>query len=239
MLFVMHKRLFLSLGLAAILMFAPAAAWAETTITTSNDSDGTETKSGDATATNSGTAQVGHQGGGETDISSSDIDNEDATNVQEGDNDLEATQNADTQTGSAVGGQVIGAVVDGTLTVDATNASNDVEAETGDATSDNDFAAFVGLSASSETSIGASDVFNDSATNVQEGGNSSDVAQSSNASTGDAVGGQIFGATVSGASDIVLANTSDDAETTSGDADENSDSSTATGLFATGVIDVV
>ena len=239
MLFVMHKRLFLSLGLAAALAFAPVAAWAETSITTANESEDTEVKSGDSTATNNGTAQVGHQGGGETDIESADIENQEATNVQEGDNDLEATQDANTQTGDGVGGQVIGAVVDGTLTVDATNASNDVEVETGDATSDNDFAAFVGLSAASETNIGAADVFNDSATNVQEGDNGTDVSQSSNAATGDAVGGQVFGAVTTGASDVVLANTSTDSDTTSGDADESSDSSTAAGLFATGVIDVV
>jgi len=224
-------------ALIAGLVVLPAVASAETSITTSNSSDDTETTSGDATADNSAATQVGHNGGGDSDIDSSDIDNENATNVQEGDNDVSADQSATSESGATVGGQVIGAVTDGALTVDATNSSTDVDAESGEATSSNDFSAFVGLNAASATTVSA-DVVNGDATNVQEGDNASDVNQRTEAVTGDAVVGQIVGGSSGGPMDIVVANTSDDADATSGDSDENSSADGFTGLLATGIIEI-
>jgi hypothetical protein len=225
-------------ALAGILALFPAAALAETTIVTSNSSDDTETKSGDADASNSGSAFVGHQGGGSTDVGGADITSGQATNVQEGDNDLDADQSATASTGDTVGGQVIGAVTDDALSVDATNLSEDIEATSGDADADNTFDAFVGLSAATGTSIGAADIVSGSGTNVQEGDNDADVDQFSQADTGAAVGGQVFGAVAGGPSDIVLANTSTDAETESGDSDQDNDSDVFTGLAAAGIIDI-
>jgi hypothetical protein len=249
------KKRILTLFVAGALGFLPlTAAFADTDVTASNDSEDTETKSGDSEARNSGSAFVGHQGGGETDfdaeeaddaeaddVEQADIDSTAATNVQEGDNDLDVEQDAQSSSGDTIGGQVFGGVITGNLDADMTNSSSDVEAESGDATSENDFAAFVGLSGSSGTAFGAdagaADISNASATNVQEGDNSADVGQQTDAVTGDAVGGQIFGGVVSGTTDAVLANTSEDAEVTSGDADETADSDLFTGLAASGILE--
>ncbi len=229
----------LAAALTAALLWVPGqVAIADTSITASNESDDSEVESGDVEATNSSSGFVGHQGGGETDAEAQDIDNEQSVNVQEGDNDVDAEQDADAKSGDTVGGQVIGGVSSGTLSVDATNRSEDVEVESGDATADNNFAAFVGLSAGSETAIDAADIFNSGATNVQEGDNDADVSQDSDAATGDAVGGQVFGAVSSGAADVVLANTSEDADATSGDSDQSSDSDVFTGLAAAGIIEI-
>jgi hypothetical protein len=222
------------------------AALADTSVTSSNSSDGTSTESGDASAHNSGTAQVGLAGGSsqqdgsnsadQSGADGADIVNNQATNVQEGDNELDASQDATATSGSTIGGQVIGAVSDGALTVDATNSSTDVDLSSGDADASNNFAAFVGLSGASATSLGADDILNNQATNVQSGDNSSDLFQNTDASTGDAVGGQVFGGRASGPTDVVLANTSGDANADTGDADESNNTDQFTGLAASGII---
>jgi hypothetical protein len=246
----MRRRRPLGILLAGAIALLPAVAHADTRVTTANSSEDSDVSSGDASSHNSGTAQVGHSGGGSTqdgsssadaseDASGADIVNNQATNVQEGDNELEAEQDATAASGDTVGGQVIGAVVDGNLTADATNLSRDVDLESGDADSDNSFAAFVGLTAGSSTALGADDILNNQADNVQAGDNSSDILQNTDASTGDAVGGQVFGGVVSGTTDAVLANTSDDTDADSGDADESNDVGQFTGLQASGVIQIV
>jgi hypothetical protein len=228
----------LAAALISALLWAPGQiAYGDTSITASNESEDSEVESGDVESNNSSSGFVGHQGGEPAEVESEDIDNEQATNVQEGDNEVDAEQNATSNSGDGVAGQVLGGVSSGDLSVDATNRSADVEVETGDATSENDFAAFVGLLAGTDTAV-ASDIDNESATNVQEGDNDVDLSQDSDASTGDAVGGQVFGAVATGASDVVLANTSEDADTTSGDADQSSDAAFFTGLAASGIIQV-
>lgn len=243
----MRRRRWLGIALAGGLVLLPGAALADTRITTANSSEDSEVESGDASSHNSGTAQVGLAGGDSVqdgssasdDASGADIDNNQASNVQEGDNELEAEQNASASSGDTVGGQVIGGVVSGDLTVDATNASEDVDLTSGDADADNGFAAFVGLTAGSSTALGADDIVNNQADNVQVGDNSSDILQNTAASTGDAVGGQVFGGSVTGMVDAVLANSSEDTDANSGDADESSDIGQFTGLQASGVIQIV
>jgi hypothetical protein len=214
-------------------------AIADTDVTAANNSGDSDVQSGDAHASNSDAAQVGPQGGGSSQVGSSDINSNQSTNVQEGDNSFDADQTAMSQSGDTVGGQVIGAVVpNGSLDVDAANANEGVDLESGDATSDNDVAAFVGLSNASETSVGASDINSGNATNVQEGDNSSDATQVADAVTGDAVGGQVFGAVTGGVTDVVLANTSKDTDASTGDSDETNDSDLLTGLSASGIVEV-
>ena len=230
---------FLAAIFAAALAWAPAQlAAADTSITASNESEDSEVESGDVEATNSSSGFAGHQGGGSNQVGAQDIESDQATNVQEGDNDVDGEQNATARSGDGVGGQVLGGVSSGELSVDATNRTSDVDVETGDATAENSFAAFVGLHAGSDTVVDAADIFSGSAANVQEGDNEADVSQDSLAETGDAVGGQVFGAVSSGASDVVLANTSEDSDATSGDADQNSTSTTFSGLAAAGIIRV-
>ncbi len=218
------------LGLVAALAFAPSLAWADAEITTANSSEDAETESGDASGTNHSTGIAGMSSG---EVQAQDIDDVDAENVQEGDNDVDTAQSANASTGDTVGGQVIGAVSDGELTVDATNSSEDVDATSGDADANNIAVQLAGLFSGVE----ASDISDVNADNVQEGDNGSDLAQVANATSGDAVAGQVFGAVTTGATDAVLANSSLDSDTTSGDADETNEGISANGLVS-GVIEV-
>jgi hypothetical protein len=247
----MSRSKLLGVFLAGALVLLPAVARADTRVTSANESNGTSTESGDATAHNSGTAQVGLQGeGGSSQVGSStadesgstnaaDIASAQADNVQEGDNELDASQDANASSGNTIGGQVIGAVSDGILNVDATNLSQDVDNESGDADASNNFAAFVGLNASSGTILATDDdVISERARNLQVGDDSVSILQETDASTGDAIGGQVFGGRSGGPADIVLANTSDDAGTESGDAGELNNTESFTGLAASGVIEL-
>ena len=62
------------------------------------------------------------------------------------------------------------------------------------------------MAAGSATALGADDISNLSANNVQLGDNSSNILQNTDAASGDAVGGQVVGGRSGGPSDIVVAN---------------------------------
>jgi hypothetical protein len=148
------------------------------------------------------------------------IDNN-SENAQDGDNDLSADQAASSASGDGVGGQVLGVVSAGDASIDATNHSEDVDLETGDATSDNDLASFTGQNRNNATVDAADVTIGNNADNAQEGDNSTEVGQTSESTTGDAVGGQVAGVVTSagGSADIVAANTSEDVDVDTGDAD--------------------
>jgi hypothetical protein len=169
-----------------------------------------------------------------------DIDNALATHVQEGDNDFSADQSASAASGDGVGGQVLGLVASGDASIDATNRSEDVDIETGDGDAVNSVSAYVGLTAGSTTNVAAADILNLAATNVQEGDNSKSVAQAAEAASGDAVAGQVAGVVTSagGSADLVLANTSEDADGETGDSFFDNIDTSFTGLNASGVISV-
>jgi hypothetical protein len=221
------------------------AAGGSADVVAANTSEDVEIDTGDAESDNDATAFTGLNPAGPVFLAS-DIANASATNVQEGDNDFSADQDANASSGDGVGGQVLGVVSAGDASVDATNRSEDVEVETGEVLAENDVAGFVGLTAASGTFIGeldgdgllASDIANASATNVQEGDNEKDVSQSADASSGDAVGGQVAGVVTSagGSADLVLANTSVDSEAETGEAEFFNDDESFTGLNASGVI---
>jgi hypothetical protein len=127
----------------------------------------------------------------------------------------------------------------GDASVDATNHSEDVDVETGDSDSDNDFAAFVGLANGSATALNAADdILNGNAANVFIGDNSKELSQSADAASGDAVAGQVAGVVTSagGSADLVLANTSEDADAESGDGEFDNSDESFTGLNASGAI---
>lgn len=219
----------LSLGLVA----APAyVVHADTKITSSNESSDSQTKTGDATSSNKSAGEVGHQsGGGNTDINSSDVNAATGSNVQEGDNDFNADQNSTAKSGTALGGQFVAGVSSGHLTIDATNLTSAVDAESGDATAENSSAAFVGLIFGSNTGISTADLsLASGAVNVQEGDNSGNVDQTQNATSGDAITGQIVAGTTSGSADIAQANTTSDSSSTSGDSSEHGSSALFVGL---------
>ena len=209
-------------------------------VVAANTSEGVDIETGDADASNDAAAFVGLNATGTAGLAAAgdDILNASATNVQVGDNELSASQDATSASGDGVGGSVIGVVSAGDASVDATNHSEDVDVETGDSDSSNDFAAFVGLTNGSTTALNAADILNGSAANVQEGDNSKDLSQSADATSGDAVAGQVAGVVTSagGSADLVLANTSTDADAESGDGDFDNSDESFTGLNASGAI---
>jgi hypothetical protein len=168
-------------------------------------------------------------------VARADVDNASATNVQEGDNDTETNQSGSAESGDAVAGQVTGVVSSGDTSVDATNRSEDVDVETGDASGENSAANFTGLTAGSDTLV-AADILNGAAVNVQEGDNETEVTQAAEAASGDGVGGQVIGVVTSagGSADVVAANTSEDVDAETGEAEAFNDAASFVGLNGTG-----
>lgn len=207
-------------------------------IVAANTSEDVEIETGEAGVDNDAAAFVGLNASG-TVLAAADVFNASATNVQEGDNEFHASQSAESASGDGVGGQVLGIVSSGDASIDATNHSEDIEIETGESFADNSASAYVGLTASSDTTV-AADVFNAAATNVQEGDNDKSVIQAADAASGDAVAGQVAGVVTSsgGSADLVLANTTVDAETESGESDFSNIDTAFTGLNASGLISV-
>jgi hypothetical protein len=132
-----------------------------------------------------------------------------AQNDSEDDISSETDQAGASNSGDAVGGQVVGVVSAGDASVDSTNRSEDVDIETGDAGGFNGVEQIVGQT------IADSDGENESEAEI-----SSEVAQDASASTGDGVGGAVIGVVTSagGSADVVAANTSEDADIETGDA---------------------
>jgi hypothetical protein len=202
-------------GVAGSVIGVVTSAGGSADVVAANTSEDVDLETGDSEADNDAAAFVGLNASG-TVLSAADIANASATNVQEGDNDYSADQSAEAASGDAVGGQVLGVVSAGDASVDATNRSEDIDVETGEVLAENDVAAFVGLTAGSDTAFGpdgdvdADDIDNESAVNLQEGDNDKEVSQSATATSGDAVGGQVAGVVTSagGSADLVLANTS-------------------------------
>jgi hypothetical protein len=156
---------------------------------------------------------------------------------QTGDNEVDLTQGAAAGTGDAVGGgQVTGLVVGagGDVALDATNASQDSDASSGNSTSHNTAAACAEaeecveaermLLAGPYLDIVAEFGASGSASILQEGDNDLAAAQVGDAMSGDGVAGaQIVGAVVSGTADVVLDNTSEDDESGTGTVTDRSD----------------
>ncbi len=207
-------------------------AFAETSITSSNGGDNVNTKSGDATATNNSTAQVGQSSDGET--KTQDATAGEAANVQDGSNDADTSQQATTHSGAAISGQVIGGVSDDDLLINATNSVEDSTAETGESDGSNNADVLVGLVFGDDAN--SQDATAGEAINVQDGDNDGSLSQDVDSTSGDAVGGQYVGArTYNGRADLVLSNSSEDVDTTSGTSDEDNIGVLETGLFVFGV----
>jgi hypothetical protein len=170
-----------------------------------------------------------------------DVDNGSATNVQEGDNERSSDQSGEAGSGDAVVGQVVGVASSGDASVDATNDTEDSDAETGDAQGTNSAATIVGLitggcgAAISVTDVcPAADVSSLAGSNVQEGDNTADVAQAANVASGDGVAGQIVGLVSGGSADLVMAGTSIGNDVETGEAFFGNESATVVTLFSSG-----
>jgi hypothetical protein len=180
-------------GVGGAVIGVVTSAGGSADVVAANTSEDVDIETGDADSFNNLEAFVGQDNGG--------------NNEAQGDIDLSAAQSATATTGDGVGGQVLGIVSAGDASVDATNESTDVDVETGDAFSENNYEAFVGQE--------------DGGQNESQGDISSDVAQDASTSSGDAVAGQVAGVVTSagGSADLVLANTSEDVDGVSGDSD--------------------
>jgi len=213
------------------------SAGGSASVVAANTSTNVDIQTGDARAFNDATAFVGLNSSSDTSVvnpfAADVLNSASATNVQQGDNKLDANQTATAKTGDGVGGQVLGVVSAGAASIDATNKSDHVDIQTGDARANNSFAAFVGLNDASDTDVFAADLLNGApASNVQEGSNKKSLSQESNATSGDSVAGQVAGVVTSagGSADLVLANTSTNSDTATGDGRNFNSSSSFTGL---------
>ena len=150
--------------------------------------------------------------------------------IEVGDAEASADQSGTAASGDAVGGQVVGVVSAGDASVDATNLSRDVDIETGDADASNN-AYVVAIQASYAYAyagaLGDAD--------VEIGDASAAAAQSANAVSGDGVAGQVAGVVTSagGSADLVLANTSEEVDVETGDAEFDNEADVASFQFST------
>ena len=239
------KRVLVIAALVAAPFGSISAAFAQSSVTGSNDSSGAEATSGDANGTNSSSGQTGLSSGGSNGAGTQDVNGSSGTNVQDGNNRTRVSQTTNVRTGDAVGGQIIGGVVGGggSLVVNATNRSDGVDITTGDAEGSNnanvvtglvavDDGAFVG-DAIGQPNASTSDLNNAVGRNLQDGNNTTSVSQRNNVQTGDGVGGQVIGAVVSrGTTDIAAANLTRDTTIETGEADATNDLSAFVGLLS-------
>jgi hypothetical protein len=231
-----------------------AVAAGATSIDAANRSDNVDVQTGDAESNNDLSSFVGLLSAGTTTVGTapgvSDITDTCnpgglCDNLQEGDNSGSYNQAASSGTGDGVAGQVIGAVTSagGSASIVAANTSTNSDVSTGDAESNNDLAAFVGLNSTFETgtAIGA-DIDNvcgfDGCINVQEGDNRLSGSQTARSATGDGVAGQVLGVVSAGATSLDAANRSDDVTVDTGDSDANNDAAQFVGLNFSPAIDV-
>lgn len=178
-------------------------------IVADNLADGSGGASGSATATNLGSSFVGlNTSTGSTVVA--DVTG-DAANMQSGDNVLDGAQTATAESGDGVGGQVLGAVAAGDVSIDAKNVTSG-GGGSGDATALNDAQSFAGLNVSTDTTVLASDI-SGTGVNQLEGDNLLNFGQTAGAASGDAVSGQVAGVVTSagGSADAVLDNEDDSA----------------------------
>jgi hypothetical protein len=238
-------RAFVIAALAAATVLAPlSSAWGQSSVNGSNSSDGTSASSGGAKGSNSTNAFTGEQSGGGTNAGTQDTSNVNGTNVQEGTNRTTINQTTNVKTGSAIAGQVIGGVVGagGTLTINASNKSENVDVTTGDADGSNSASTFTGLAApfaglalENNSDANTSDLNNIVAKNIQEGDNRTTVRQSVTSTSGEGIAGQVIGAAVGagGSADIAAKNETTNSSVDTGDADGSNSVAAFTGLLAT------
>jgi hypothetical protein len=208
-------------------------------VVAANTSTNVDIDTGDSRAFNDAAAFVGLNSSTGTSINpfGADVLNTaSSTNVQEGDNKIDAMQSATSTSGDGVGGQVLGVVSAGAASVDATNKSDSVDISSGDSRAENNFASFDGLNDASSTSISTADLLNRAGVNnLQEGDNGRNLQQTASATSGDAVAGEVAGVVTSagGSADLVLANTSSNSDTNSGDGRFENNDTSFTGLNVT------
>jgi len=191
-------------------------------IVAANVSDDNSVETGDATAPNTLFAFVGLDAESVDGIAIGAY----ATNTQvKGSNRVTVSETASATSGNGVAGQILGVVSAGATSVDATNDSTFNDVETGDALASNEATPTVGLLSVAQ---------NATSTTVQNGNNRDSADQSAEATSGDAIAGQVGGVVTSaGASaSVVLANTSMDIDAETGQAIFDNSDTAFVGLTA-------
>jgi hypothetical protein len=206
-------------------------------IVAANTTKDSDVDTGNATATNDMAAFVGLNTSGRPLVTSdlTNVCNTDGgcANLQEGDNRLSGSQSAKASTGDGVAGEVLGFLAAGNTSLDATNHSEGDSVDTGNAKAANDASTYVGLNSSnSGPTITGADISNATAANLQDGDNRKTMVQTADATSGDGVAGQVAGVVTSagGSASVVLANTSTDIDSSSGNSDFSNTDSEFVGL---------
>jgi hypothetical protein len=173
------------------------------------------------------------------------------TCVNNGDADASVDQQGSASSGDAVAGQVVGVVAAGDVSIDARNRSDDVSVTTGNVTGSNSagaeaFAGIINGLAAANDEVGesepeASGTGSQAASGrlcVNNGDASASADQSAEASSGDAVGGQVIGVVTSagGSADLVLDNESTDSDVSTGEATTTNDTGSDTIRAETGIL---
>jgi hypothetical protein len=146
------------------------------------------------------------------------------SNFQVGGNRFTLAETSSATSGNGVAGQILGVVSAGATSLDANNKTDNSSVTTGDALASNNVSSFVGLSFAPTltvtTGVLASDISGVHADNIQDGSNRKTLSQAADATSGDAVAGEVAGVVTSagGSSSVVLANTSDNMDVKSGNA---------------------
>jgi hypothetical protein len=234
-------------GVGGQVIGAVTAAGGSASIVAANTTRDSDIATGDSRADNSGAAFVGLNNdptqGAQGLAAPSDITDSCQTscdNVQSGDNTINGTQSAHAATGDGVGGQVIGVVSAGATSVDASNTTTDSDVTSGDSRANNSAGEFAGLNDAPSTTVAPADISGvPFADNLQDGNNRRSVNQTADATSGDAVAGQVTGVVTSagGSASVVVANTSNDVDSTSGDSRFNNADAGFSGLnFGTGPV---
>jgi hypothetical protein len=219
-------------GVGGEVIGAVTSAGGSASIVAANRTDDSDITSGDATSDNASASFVGLDRTGSLTVTPADIIDScgaGCENTQDGSNRLTTTQSANATTGDGVGGQVLGVVSAGATSLDASNTTVDSDATTGDSHATNDAANFVGLNDTEVTgTVVGTDISGVAASeNLLDGSNRRTENQTANATSGDAVAGQVSGVVTSagGTASVVLANTSNTIDSTTGDSHfDNADS---------------
>jgi hypothetical protein len=231
-------------GVAGQVIGAVTSAGGSTSIVAANTTNDSSVDTGNARATNSQAAFTGLNETPQTTTVIADItnscNNNGCDNLQQGDNRTTGRQSATSNSGDGVGGQVIGAVSGGATSIDASNTSDGVDIQTGDATSTNHAATFVGLNDPDSTTAIVADLTNvcsvsGGCDNVQEGRNTATYSQNASSVSGDGVGGEVIGVVTSagGSASVVAANKTTNTDISTGKAKSTNDLAAFVGLQET------
>ncbi len=201
----------------------------DTSVDSTNASEDVDISSGDTATENLAANFTGQNGEAETlAVRTDDVDANEASNAQDGDNSTDMVQAAEATSGDGVGGSVIGVVTaaGGSADVVTANTSQDIDVDTGDGTADNALQTIVGQDTANNVFVG--DVFG-AATNAQDGDNDLSSDQSASSGSGDGVGGLVVGIVSAGETSIDATNRSEDVDISTGDTTSDNEVASVTG----------